>query len=365
MNKKLLCGALLGLLGAAQTALADESFDDRWYATAGIGWQWYDNARNLNNNPTAQIGFGKFVAPRWSFDGELFHANPEQRDQQLNWSQYSLGLVGRYHLRDEGDTWWPYAAVGVGAQRHEDESRAFNNNGPVDRKGTNLFTSIGAGLQADYGRTAIRTEIGYRLDFDNESGSREDYFDDFVASISLVVKLGDLEEASAPEPTPPPPPPAAKTCADMDDDGDGVNNCDDKCPTSQAGQAVGPDGCPVPLTIDLRGVNFDFDKATLRPDAIAILDEAIGILSKYPELKVEVAGHTDSKGTDAYNQGLSERRAKAVYDYLTSKGIAASRLAGPNGYGESRPIAPNENADGSDNADGRAKNRRTELNVQN
>ena len=80
---------------------------------------------------------------------------------------------------------------------------------------------------------------------------------------------------------------------------------------------------------------------------------------------MEVAGHTDSKGTDEYNQALSERRARAVYDYLGSKGIGAERMVGPVGYGESKPIAPNTNEDGSDNPDGRAKNRRTELNVQN
>src|SRR5690606_27618360 len=111
--------------------------------------------------------------------------------------------------------------------------------------------------------------------------------------------------------------------------------------------------------------NFDFDKSTLRPDAIAILDEAIEILKRYPDLRVEVAGHTDAIGTDAYNQGLSERRARAVYDYLTANGIDASRLVGPNGYGESRPIAPNTNPDGSDNPEGRAQNRRTELIDQN
>jgi len=172
--------------------------------------------------------------------------------------------------------------------------------------------------------------------------------------------------ALGPEPAPPAPPaPAAPSCADGDDDGDGVNNCDDKCPGSQAGQTIGPDGCPVPVTIDLKGVNFDFDKSTLRPDAVAILGEAVEILKRYPELKVEVAGHTDAVGSDEYNQKLSERRAQAVYDYLTSNGVDAARLIGPTGYGESRPIAPNANEDGSDNPEGRARNRRTELNVQN
>ena len=158
----------------------------------------------------------------------------------------------------------------------------------------------------------------------------------------------------------------AQVCGgNADSDGDGVNDCSDRCPNSQAGQAIGPDGCPVPLTIDLRGVNFDFDKSELRADAVQILDQAVSILSNYPEMRVEVAGHTDSVGSDEYNQALSQRRASAVYDFLTSRGIDAARISGPSGYGEQRPIAPNTNEDGSDNPEGRARNRRTELNVQN
>jgi OOP family OmpA-OmpF porin len=148
----------------------------------------------------------------------------------------------------------------------------------------------------------------------------------------------------------------------MDSDGDGVNDCDDKCPGSQAGQTIGPDGCPVQVSIDLKGVNFDFDKSTLRPDAIAILNEAVDILKRYPDLRVEVAGHTDLCGTDTYNQGLSERRARAVYDYMTSNGIDAGRLVGPNGYGESRPLV--QTAQTLPECKNET-NRRTELNVQN
>lgn len=158
----------------------------------------------------------------------------------------------------------------------------------------------------------------------------------------------------------------AQVCGgNADSDGDGVTNCNDRCPNSMAGQAIGPDGCPVPLTIDLRGVNFDFDKSTLRPDAVMILDQAVEILSRYPDMRVEVAGHTDSVGTEKYNQGLSQSRARTVYRYLTSHGIHSSRMSGPHGYGETRPIAPNTNPDGTDNPEGRARNRRTELNVQN
>src|SRR5690606_26244651 len=152
----------------------------------------------------------------------------------------------------------------------------------------------GVGAQGDVGRVKVRTELAYRADFDDGSfaNSEEDWFGDVLASVGVVIPLG-------PEPTAPVAPaplPAAPSCADMDSDGDGVNDCDDKCPGSQAGQTIGPDGCPVPVSIDLKGVNFDFDKSTLRPDAVSILNEAIEILKRYPELKVEVAGHTDSKG---------------------------------------------------------------------
>ena len=106
----------------------------------------------------------------------------------------------------------------------------------------------------------------------------------------------------------------------------------------------------------LRGVNFDFDKSNIRPDAAVILDEAASMLSEHPSGNVTVAGHTDSIGTEVYNQGLSERRAKSVKDYLVGKGVEASRLSTV-GYGESNPIASNSTKDG------RALNRRVELNL--
>jgi OOP family OmpA-OmpF porin len=106
--------------------------------------------------------------------------------------------------------------------------------------------------------------------------------------------------------------------------------------------------------IALEGVHFDFDKSTLRPEAIVILNEAAGLLKSQATVVVEIAGHTDSIGTEEYNQGLSERRAQAVKDYLESQGITATRLTA-RGYGETQPIASN------DTEDGRALNRRVEM----
>jgi OOP family OmpA-OmpF porin len=122
-----------------------------------------------------------------------------------------------------------------------------------------------------------------------------------------------------------------------------------------------PRAAPAPAPsrekIVLRGVNFDFDKANIRPDAGVILDEAVRILSE-DNSRVSIEGHTDAIGTDAYNQRLSERRANSVKTYLVEHGIDGSRLSTV-GYGESRPIASNQTREG------RALNRRVELNVEN
>ena len=360
MNKKILCAALLGGLSLANTAMAQE-FDDRWYLTGSAGWNQQDSDRRTEDTQFLTLGLGKFISPNWSLDGELNYQNPKFEDNQDTlWSQYGISLDLRRHFVQEGRGWNPYIVAGLGLQRHEEESLINASN---QRRDNNLAAKLGVGLQTTLdNRVGVRAEVAYRADFDDQSvaAPQEDWFGDVLASVGVVIPLGPKAEAAAP-----PAPPAAPSCADLDDDGDGVNNCNDKCPNSQAGQIIGPDGCPAPISIDLKGVNFDYDKATLRPDAVGILGEAAEILKRYPELRVEVAGHTDSKGTDAYNQKLSERRAKAVYDYLANNGVAASRLVGPVGYGESRPIAPNTNADGSDNPEGRAKNRRTELNVQN
>jgi outer membrane protein OmpA-like peptidoglycan-associated protein len=109
-------------------------------------------------------------------------------------------------------------------------------------------------------------------------------------------------------------------------------------------------------TIILRNIFFDFDKATLRPESKVELERVYTILTENPRMKVRIAGHTDNIGSDEYNQRLSEARAKAVYEYLISRGISADRLSYI-GYGESRPIDTNETSEGRQN------NRRVELEI--
>ncbi len=362
MNKKILTAALLGGLAFAQAASAQSSFDDRWYLTGSAGFNFQDSDRLTNDAPFVTLGLGKFISPNWSLDGELNYQNPNFDDNQdLNWSQYGASIDLRRHFISEGRGWNPYLLMGLGYQKSEEEFNNFPSpDSPGERKDGNFAAKLGVGLQTTFEkRVAVRAEVAYRGDFDDKSVSAPDesWFGDVLASVGVVIPLGPAPTAAVVAPAP-----AAPSCADLDDDGDGVNNCDDKCPDSQPGQTIGPDGCPVPVSIDLKGVNFDFDKSNLRPDAVAILSEATQILVRYPDLRVEVAGHTDLCGKDDYNQKLSERRATTVYNYLTQNGVAASRLTGPIGYGESRPL---EQTPQTFPACKSEKNRRTELNVQN
>ncbi|MCW2336852.1 outer membrane protein OmpA-like peptidoglycan-associated protein [Sphingobium sp. B2D3A] len=104
------------------------------------------------------------------------------------------------------------------------------------------------------------------------------------------------------------------------------------------------------------GITFATDQATVQPQAQSTLDQVASTLAEYPKTMIDVLGHTDSDGSEAYNQALSERRAQAVANYLGRRGIDPIRMA-TMGYGETRPVASNETADG------KAQNRRVEIKI--
>ena len=152
---------------------------------------------------------------------------------------------------------------------------------------------------------------------------------------------------------------------EKDSDGDGVLDSKDQCPQTPAGTKVDATGCPVPMatksaqvteagTWIYKGIQFENNRADLRPSSFSILNEIVEGLKAQKDLKIEIQGHTDSSGTRSYNMGLSQRRAAAVKAYLESKSIDASRLT-TRGFGPDRPIASNATKEG------RAKNRRVEI----
>jgi len=112
----------------------------------------------------------------------------------------------------------------------------------------------------------------------------------------------------------------------------------------------------VGLTVRLKNIYFDFDKTTLKSESFVELDKVVDFLKRNPSVEIEIAGHTDSKGSDDYNENLSQGRSQSVVDYLMSQGIESYRLSA-HGYGESKPI------DSNDTEEGRANNRRVEFTV--
>ena len=177
--------------------------------------------------------------------------------------------------------------------------------------------------------------------------------DDEAAGLAVGAILGaaagyalckDRQPEPVAQPAPrPAPKPKPKPAPPKDTDGDGVIDPNDKCPGTPRGVKVNSDGCPEvgEKLITLEGVNFDTNKATIKAESESILMNAVKVMNENSSVHVRVEGHTDSRGSASYNQGLSERRAQAVVDWMASHGVDANRMS-PIGYGESSPVAPND-----------------------
>jgi OmpA-OmpF porin, OOP family len=376
MKQKALCmlaALALGCVGAVHaqdtgtsgsqstgTTSSSSKYDGRWYIAPTVGGYYNDTDRNTNSRQLYYgLGFGKFINSYTSVDAFADYTSRRIDYSSSHWKNLTVGLAARFYAGGWND-WRPYLLFGAGGSHHT--SMLDSGWAPMLEAGLGISKTINENMD-------FRVEGGYRHDWDSNSQPQGSYGDYFLG-LSLVARFG----AVAPPPPPPkpvaPPPPPQPTCEQLDSDNDGVNNCDDKCPNTPAGTIVGPDGCPQKVVIDLRGVNFKFDRPhkgetdigpTLQKpmsDSMDILNQAVDTLKRYPNVRVMVAGYTDSVGSEAYNQTLSERRAKIVYNYLVSHGVSASQLDGPVGHGESNPVATNATKDG------RARNRRTELQTE-
>jgi len=112
----------------------------------------------------------------------------------------------------------------------------------------------------------------------------------------------------------------------------------------------------VGLTVRLKNIYFDFDKATLKSQSFVELNKVVDFLKQNQTVEIEISGHTDNKGSDDYNLNLSQGRSQSVVDYLVGQGIESFRLTA-HGYGEGKPI------DSNDTEEGRANNRRVEFTI--
>jgi OOP family OmpA-OmpF porin len=283
-----------------------------------------------------------------------------------------------HYLIPTTSSWQPYLTAGLGYTEYDTGSF---NGGDADQGEANFGLGLFKNLSR---RVALRGDIRGVYMFDDEETAP-------FASLVLSVALGNMAPKMAPDadgdgvpddidqcPNTPPGRTVGADGCQLDSDGDGVVDFDDQCPNTPAGAAVDAKGCPldsdgdgVPdykdecpdtkagakvdargcyieleetVTIDL-SVEFALNSAEINDLSFQELLKIINFLREYPQSNAVIEGHTDSSGAASYNQDLSERRAQAVMEVLTKSGIDAGRLSAV-GFGEERPIASNDTADG-------------------
>ena len=338
MKKTVLSLATAAVLAFTQGAQAGSDPGSTYIAPSFQG-VWVDDDRKVSDGIGAGLALGYVASPKWNF--ELGgHATGHDVDGTDN--SYDIKGVDLNALRvfKRGDSINPYLIGGVGR---------LESDGPGSSD-SSIFYKLGAGVMADITKnTAKGTNLAMRGEIHTR---RSDDFNDYVASLGLVYSWGGSIAA---------PVAAAAAIAaiapaapvDGDDDRDGVPNSRDKCPNTPLGAKVDSDGCECGDVV-LRGVTFVTDSSEITPQGRLVLDSLVSGLARRAGTKLEIRGHTDSVGSEAYNLALSQRRADSVKAYLVSKGLNADDLS-TIGLGEMQHIATN------DTAEGREQNRRVTL----
>lgn len=333
-----------------ETAPAEAGIDPGHYfgglATLGKPDSGRDNSgADISHSFGAAFFYGYQWASQWGLEVQGFSEVLETGDTlPVDWYRYGFNLDLVYAWGDRSH-FTPFALVGVGGNR--------NDVSPLD-DGFDLFGNIGLGFVTGpvFKTNDVRIRGEVRYVYDNfQSG-----YGDARLGLGIEVPIFGDKSATAPAATVEAVKIVEVQTGLLDSDGDGVVDGQDQCPETPAGSRVDGVGCPLPKVLKLHGVTFELEKARLRPDAKTILGDIVLLLKKYPDMKVEIAGHTDSTGSQAYNQTLSEQRAAAVRDFLIESGIPEAQVSS-RGYGELEPVADN------DSYEGRELNRRVELRI--
>jgi len=358
MNKSFACVAAASLMGLSSVAMASpdntqDTQETRFYIAPMASYNFANNdGMDRDDQLGGQLSIGKNFGDYFALElygfyfGDMDIGNQYGNDANIDISGYGASALF-FPARDILPV-YAVAGVGIGHYDFDHSNTGMNNQ-------RSKFYDVGAGYMFplnDYG-VKLRAEYRYRsTNVDRENTTHKNFRSNIV-SVGVQVPIGAPPEAAA-EPAPAPAP-----VQPTDSDGDGVPDSADQCPGTPPGVEVDANGCPIEKKepVVLHGVKFEFDSAQLTPQATNRLDNVTSALDASQEVRFSIAGHTDSTGSAAYNQKLSERRAQAVKDYLVQHGVNRNRITSINGYGESRPIADN------DTKAGRAKNRRVELNV--
>jgi OOP family OmpA-OmpF porin len=313
-----------------------------------------DHDRELKSKHGAgvQAAYGQHWANGLGFEITAFGDVIETgKNQGTDFYRPGIGVDLTYSLGDRIG-WTPYVLLGGGGVYDDQFPDSYDKFGGYGEFGLGFVTP-------DFGKGVhLRGEGRYIYDTNRQVHNNTHGIEDVRVGLGLEISLWDKPEITVVPESKPQVVEVVKSTGLEDSDGDGIIDQKDKCPGTPPNTRVDGDGCPLPKVLQLKGVTFEFNKSRLRPDSKTVLDTVVEIMKRYPDMQVEVAGHTDNVGGDAYNQKLSERRAEAVRQYLINAGIAGGNMTAV-GYGKKEPIATN------DTDEGRELNRRVELRIKN
>jgi OmpA-OmpF porin, OOP family len=343
INKHILAFTLLLSLGFTAAVQAEEFLDNRWYVAPFGSYVNPGGDRNADNaGYGAGLGFGKILNEHFNVELRGFYNGFDDETNRSPQQGGQWDLAGGtadlqyYFWRNKFS---PYTVIAAGGMNSN-----VNGSG-----GVGILGEAGAGFTYEFcDNLLFRSDVRYRYNNNFNAhltpvGGTDEYHD-MIVNVGFVIPIGAKPKAPAPEPV--------ADCSILDADSDGVNDCLDACPGTMTGSKVDAQGCP--LSLELKGVNFEYDSARLTPSATTILDGVADNLIAYPlKNDIEVRGHTSSEGSNKYNMRLSQNRSQSVVDYLSMKGVRNKLTA--HGYGEDMPIADNSTEEG------KSQNRRVEL----
>jgi OmpA-OmpF porin, OOP family len=359
MKRLILSGLLGGTAALAATVhAADET--GAWYVSPMGQYTFLDGDRISKDGAGYQLGLGYNFAPNWAAEVNTsigsFKIPATGASEQL--PAVSLDFLYKFFPESLAR---PYLIAGGGAM-NDRIAGAFNgHHANFAEAGAGAFVAIGP--QTGSFRALFRVEGKYRKAFAAATDFIPRDPGDVVVSGGLLFMFGaPVPVVAAPPPPPPPPPPVAEPPpppppppAPLDSDGDGVPDSIDRCPNTPKGDKVDAYGCTIKDEIKLERVHFATDSAAILPESSEILDYGVATLKRYPEMVIEVRGHTDSTGSKQHNVVLSQHRAESVMAYLKEHGVTNTMTA--KGYGEDLPLADNRTAEG------RQQNRRVSLRI--
>ncbi len=314
---------VLALSAAIAAISAGASADNHKFEVhADVGRTFFEEP--LEDATTWGLGFGYVLNENWTLDAVASQYNTETQSGGIDADGTQYRLDALYHINTES-LWRPYVAFGVGDQEIE-----WND----DESHRDTLLNLGAGVKRKLGDNwEFRTDVRAFNSLDNE-------YTDLALNAGISYLFGGspapVKAAPAPEP-------------EKDSDGDGVLDSQDQCPDTPRTHKVDAVGCSLKLTETVAiqlNITFDTAKAVIKPEFESEVTKLATFMNQYADTVVTVEGHTDSQGSDAYNQKLSQSRADSVKAALITKhGIDADRVNAI-GYGEAKPVADNTTAAG-------------------